>query len=430
MEKETKVVDTSALLDNPRFIYSFENTDLIIPFPVLKELDNLKKNQDEVGRNAREIVRILDGLEGDIQNGVNLENGTTLKIHNMQFNGCKSTDEKVIYVASEFGKTNKRSSLISQDINMRVQAKSLGLKAEALNGHGDQSNLSSEIYSGMGTIVLEDRDLTIINGSKGETIFLKKYESFGPFFPNQFLVVENDPSGNTIGMVKTDTKNGDKILIPIKNYRSWGGLECRPRNVEQNLAMNLMLSPDIHLTSLVGTAGTGKTLLALSAALSLHKNQGKTIVITKPTVPVGRDLGFLPGDIMDKMNPWLGSIFDNLSFLLPDKHYVNEMIEKEDIRIEPIQMFRGRSIPNSVIIVDELQNCSKLETKTILTRSGKDTKIFFTADLNQIDNPYVDSQTNGATYCVEKLKAYDLVGHILLKKGERSALATLAAEVL
>jgi len=427
MKNITKIIDTSALVDNPHSIFTFENTNIIIPFPVLKELDSLKKNQDEVGRNARETVNLLDKLEGDLQKGVDLGKGSNLKVLDMNFNGCKTVDDKVIHITKDL-MSKETVSLVSQDINMRVQAKSLGIIAESLNGNGSH-NLSLDIYKGVEHVFFNDEDLTSINNRRSKGVCVDEYEEqYGPFFPNQFLVIDNDPSGYTAGIIKI--KEGKKILLPIKDYKNAKGMECTPKNQEQNMAMNLMLDPDIHLTSLVGTAGTGKTLLALSAALTLHKEYGKTIVITKPTIPVGKDLGFLPGDVSAKMNPWMGSIFDNLSLLLPDKEYIKTMIEKEDIRIEPIQLFRGRSIPNSVIVVDEFQNCSKLETKTILTRSGKNTKIFFTADLNQIDTPYVDSRSNGATYCIEKLKQYDIIGHILLTKGERSPLSTLCSKVL
>lgn len=437
MLNKIKVIDTSALLDDPLIINKLENAEIIIPFSVLKELDQKKIKQDEIGRNSREIIRILDGLSGEISTGVEINNNCRLRVfdfYNGSANG-KKTDELVIGTAKHFKDSgNEEVTLISQDINMRVRAKSLGIKSEPINDDDIfylNKDVQENIYSGIGEVELDDTDLTKIEkgSKKADPIDLKKYgKVFKNCSPNQFLLIQNDPSNSTYGMIKFFEDK--KYLYPVTNYLYSKSLECKPKNIEQNLAINLMLDDNIHFVSMIGNAGTGKTLLSLVCALYYYKREGRRIIVTKPMVPVGRDLGFLPGDVEEKMAPWMGSIFDNLRLLLPDDNYIKDMMHRGDLSIEPISLFRGRSIPNSIIIVDELQNCSKLETKTIITRAGENTKIFVTADLQQIDNIYTDSINNGATYCVEKFKGHEITGHITLTKGERSKLATLAATVL
>lgn len=429
MTTKNYVIDTSAILDDPNVVNKCDvNSKITIPFCVLKELDQKKRKEDDLGRNAREFTRMLDDLTEDISVGCSIEQGNTIRVFDIDKNKSLPADEQIILIMKELTKQNPETYLISQDINMRVRAKSVGLKTKNIESNGD--NKLSNLYTGIGKIYLIDEDLSLFyNAKSSQNLYLNYYENeFGPFYPNQFLVINNDAGGHTIGIVKTDEQG--KYLKNIKNYNKSKSLECKPKNIEQNLAINLMLDDDITMVSLCGNAGTGKTLLALSCAIYLYREKQTKIVITKPNVPVGKDYGHLPGDIMDKMNPWLGSIYDNLNLLLPDKDYVDAMIENGIITIQPIYLSRGRSIPNSIIVVDEMQNCSKLETKTILTRCGENTRVFFTADLNQIDNSYVDKTTNGAAYCIEKLKYFDLTGHITLSRGERSAFSTLASKEL
>lgn len=433
MPKAVKILDTSALLDDPTIVKKIPDARIVIPFATLKELDQKKSKQDEIGRNAREIIRILDSLEGDISSGVPYEQNSTLEILNIEFkNNGKTVDEYIIETAKILSQKEKDVCLISQDINMRVRAKSLKIKAEPIltNGFHGSTNLNPKIYTGIGEIELDDNDLNIFMSGKDKNINLTKYiNEETKYYPNQFLKISNDVSGSTFGIIKI--VDGKHILRTVKNYTHFKQLDCKPRNLEQNLAINLMLDSSIHLVSLSGRAGTGKTLLALACALYLQRTEKKRIIITKPMVPVGnKELGFLPGSVEEKINPYFGSIFDNLRYLVPDDSYLESMILNNDLVLEPISLFRGRSISNSVLLIDELQNNTKLESKTLITRVGENTKVLFTADPEQIDTPYLDSINNGAVYCVEKLKHSELVGHLTLTKGERSKLATLAAAEL
>lgn len=432
MAKAVKILDTSALLDDPTIVKKIPDARIVIPFATLKELDQKKSKQDEIGRNAREIIRILDSLDGDISSGVPYEQNSTLEILNIEFkNNGKTVDEYIIETAKILSQKEKDVCLISQDINMRVRAKSLKIKAEPIltNGFHGSTNLNPKIYTGIGEVELDDNDLNIFMSGKDKNINLTKYiNEETKYYPNQFLKVSNDVSGSTFGIIKI--VDGKHILRTIKNYSHFKQLDCKPRNLEQNLAINLMLDSSIHLTSLSGRAGTGKTLLALACALYLQRTDKRRIIITKPTVPVGRELGFLPGSVEEKVNPYFGSIFDNLRFLIPDDNYLEDMIKSAEIEVCPIQLFRGRSLNNILWVLDEGQNNTKLEMKTLITRAGENTKIFMTSDPEQIDTPYLDSFNNGAVYCIEKLKNSDLVGHVTLTKGERSKLATLAAAEL
>lgn len=431
MTKQIKILDTSVLLDDPTIVKKLPDSRIIIPFVVLKELDQKKSKQDEIGRNAREIIRILDSLKGDISQGVEIERNSTIEIYNNETkNNNKTVDEYIIETALFFLQEKEDVCLISQDINMRVRAKSLKIKSEpileSIIGEGS-TNLNHKIYTGIGEIELNDDDLNIIMSGKNKSVNLAKYGDI-KIYPNQFLKILNDDSESTYGIVKIN--DNKKLLHTIKNFHNTKNLDCKPKNIEQNLAINLMLDTDINLVSLSGRAGTGKTLLSLACALYLNRTEKKRIIITKPMVPVGRDLGFLPGNLEEKVNPYMGSIFDNLRYLVPDDGYLESMLEHGEIEISPIQLFRGRNLNNCLWVIDESQNCSKLEIKTLITRAGENTKIFLTSDPEQIDTPYLDSFNNGAVYAIEKLKKYEITGHITLLKGERSKLATLAAEQL
>lgn len=429
MPRNYCVVDTSVLIDDPQSIYRFENSEVLIPFPVLGELDSIKKDPSDLGRNAKECIRALDNLEGDISEGAGLPNGSRLKVIPIESNGkIQKADDQIIFAAQCLKDKGHDVTLYSQDINMRVRAKSLKIKTSSINIQS--IDIESDIYSGSGDIELADEDFAQFYDRDNPHVDLEDYMQGVELYPNQFLYITNDKRRQSVGIVKVE--GGKYVLRPVSDFRhNKNSLSISPRNLEQNLAMNLMFDPNIHFVSLIGKAGTGKTLLALQAAIHMMEKEDKTIVVTKPTEAVGRrNIGFLPGGVDEKMEAWLGSVFDNLRYIYGDETYVQSLLDARRIKIDSISLFRGRSIPNSVIIVDELQNCSKLEAKTILTRAGDNTKIFVTADINQIDNPYVDQYSNGAAYCVEKLKHFDLVGHITLTKGERSALATLASENL
>lgn len=440
MKENIAVIDTSVLLDDYRSILKIPDERIVIPLPVLDELDKKKENQDEIGRNARSVNRFLDSQQGDISKGVQLESGSILQVLDSE-NGSRSKpiDERIIQVASDLQSQNGNVvRILSQDIGMKVRAKGRGISAFSLNQENAKAEGLEEakrkIYSGVGEIDLSQEDMNEFFGNK--IVYIEEYEKFNEYFYNQFLVIKGaykKGSSDCIGIVKKH--EGKKCLKPIVDYRNMKkkyGFTNPPKNIEQNLSINLMLDREIHSTTLLGVAGTGKTLMALECALHEldHNDDIDCIILTKPMVPVGKSFGFLPGSVEEKFNPWLGSLFDNLRLIMKHKDDLDICLEQGVIRIEPIELFRGRSISNSIIIVDELQNCSKNQAKTIFTRAGQNTKIFATADIDQIDDPYLDYFNNGATHCIERFKNSDLIGHVTLREGERSKLAALSANVL
>lgn len=440
MEETIVVVDTSVLLYDYQSILNIEGDRIIIPLPVLDELDKKKENQDETGRNARSTNRFLDSQEGDISTGVELENGSILQVLDCDnLSKSKTVDERIIDLAKNLqGQNGNVVKILSQDIGMKVRAKGRGISAYSLNQDDLKSQELEEakrkIYSGIGEIDLSQDDINEFYNNK--FVYIDKYEKNCEYFCNQFLIIKGAykrGSVDCIGIVKKhDNKKCLKQIIDYRCTKKRYGLSNPPKNLEQNLSMNLMLDRDIHATTLLGVAGTGKTLMALECAMHelMYNDNIDYIILTKPMVPVGKSFGFLPGNVEEKFSPWLGSLFDNLRLIMSHKEDLDNYLEQGVIRIEPIELFRGRSIPNSVIIVDELQNCTKIQAKTIFTRAGANTKIFATADIDQIDDPYLDYFNNGAVHCIERFKESDLIGHMTLEEGERSSLATLASKVL
>lgn len=433
----TTIIDTSVLLDDSESIYNIVDDRIIIPFVVLEELEKKKDNMDEIGRNARRAIRIVDSLNGDISTGAKLENGSILQVLTTENGKNKTNDQKIIDLAIEVGK-NDNVKILSQDVCMRVKAKALNIEAEAYGREKIKEKQIEEakklIYPGIGDIFISQEE--IAEFFESGSICINKYRNDSEIYPNQFLRIADvykNGSYEGIGIVKLE--DGQIFLNQIKDYRKGRKKSSiRPKNVEQNLAMNLMFDPGIICTTMLGVAGTGKTLMALACALDLYTNNDniKTIYLTKPQQPLDKseNQGYYPGDKDQKFEPWLGSFFDNLALICEDPEDIQDFREKGIIRTEPITLMRGRSIPNSIIIIDEFQNWNKKIAKTIMTRVGENTKIFACADIDQIDSPYLDYLDNGAVHCVEKFKNYDLIGHITLEKGERSPFATLSAKIL
>lgn len=441
-EKKIFVLDTSVIIYEHNSILNFAEHDIGIPITVLEELDNFKKGNDTKNFEAREFIRLIDKLAKDQMlhkwnplNGKTKGNfkvlmdtgGTGTVDANRVFNEDKA-DHRILNSALLLQKEEKgrKVILVSKDVNLRLKAKALGLQAEDYTT-GKVQNISS-LYTGR--TVVDDVDANMIN-----LLYEKGYcppeDILGRATPekNQFFILR---SGKKSVLAYYNPLNG---MVEQVEKRSVYGI--KPRNAEQAFAIHAVLKPEIKLVSLQGVAGTGKTLLALAAALE-QKREFKQIYLARPIVPLSnKDIGYLPGDIKSKLNPYMEPLWDNLKFIQnqyseTDKEYakITEMVNQEKLVITPLAYIRGRSLSNICFIVDEAQNLTPHEVKTIITRAGENTKFIFTGDIHQIDTPYLDSQSNGLSYLIDRLKNHELYAHITLEKGERSELANLANELL
>lgn len=435
MAKKTYVLDTSVYLTDANCIKSFKNNDILIPLKVLEEIDKHKKRQDLVGSQARATIRKLDELrsKGSLSKGVRIEKGLGL-IKVKSYNplclpddlDLEDSDNQIIATAlSEkeiLETTTRKVVVVSRDINMRVKCDSLGLLTE--DYQVEQVVESSEgLYTGRSEVLVDEQEIDKFY--EGKEVWLSK-EEFS-LSPNQFvmLIANSNPKKSALARFVGYSSPLKKILT--SNKKIWS---TTARNKEQQFALELLMDPMVPVVSLVGKAGSGKTLLALAAGLeqTFQQNIYKKIVVTKPVEPVGKDIGFLPGTMEEKMMPWLAPIQDNLQFLMGDHRATLEMyIEKGQIEVEAMTFIRGRSISNAFIVIDEVQNMTQHEIKTVLTRVGEGTKIVLTGDIEQIDNVYIDATNNGLSYVVERLKNESITGHVTLLKGERSKVASLAA---
>ena len=441
MAKKSFLLDTSVYLTDANSIYSYGFNDIIIPLKVLEEIDKHKKRQDGVGANARRIIRIFDGLRerGNLNKGVRIRKGKGMAYAKtfdpadlpLSFDPM-DPDNQIIGTALTEIKSNASRKLVvvSRDINMRVKCDAVGLNSDDYAIHQAIKG-RDRLYTGLSTHLVDEQVIDRFYEGK-ESITIEKPD--GTFCLNQFIMLVSNSNEK-----KTALARFQGYANPLKkmvNYRNgiWG---VKARNKEQVFALELLMDPDIPIVSLIGKAGSGKTLLAVAAGLEQVMEQNskeagyKRLIISRPIQPMGRDLGFLPGTLEEKMAPWLAPIQDNLQFLMgSDKATLNMYVENGTIEVEALTYIRGRSIANAYIIIDEAQNLTVHEMKTILTRVGEGTKIILTGDIEQIDNVYVDETTNGLTYAIERLKAYSLTGHVTLKQGERSKVADLAAKTL
>lgn len=437
--KKIYVLDTSVCLTSANSLYSFKNNDIVMPIKVLEEIDGHKKRQDVVGSNARQTIRILDSLrqKGSLNEGVRLGKGKgIIKVINSTFSDIlppemdrNMADNQIISCAMKLSEIekDKKVILVSRDINMRVIANSLNLLTEDYENEHVLDD-GSKLFTGRHDILIDDE--IIDRFYQGEDIYLDKQQSKG-LFANQFvkLISTSNEKKTALSRFTHDQEPLSQVK-QIKNSM-WG---VTPRNTEQRYAMDLLLDPNVPIVSLVGRAGSGKSLLALCGGLEQvigRESRYTRLIVSKPVHSVGKDIGFLPGTLEEKMLPWLKPIQDNLQFLMGnDKGMMEDYMEKGIIEIEAISYIRGRSIANAYMIIEECQNLTLHEIKTIITRVGENTKIVLTGDVEQIDNAYIDETSNGLSYAVEKFKTSLLSGHVLMEKGERSLVATLASEVL
>ena len=451
------VLDTNVLLHNPNAIFKFDEHEVVIPLMVIEELDRFKKNNDETGRNARQVIRALDRLReaGPLHQGVVWnEQGGSVRI--MRFDPAPSweleadkADNSIIGVAHALHARGLRAIFISKDINARVKCDALGVPAEDFEAGRIESDW---LHPGYVTLAVPPDLIDDLYDER--QLPLSRLESFPSVAPdgtaqatttilaNQFVVLADSTDSSHTGLARrlADTSH----LIPVTGPRKpvFGVLA---RNVQQTMALDLLLDDEVKVVSLIGPAGTGKTLLAIAAGLqkTLREERFDKLLVARPIMPLGRDIGYLPGDKDEKLSLWMQPIFDNITYLLstrggsssePDskstEQRLDQLIAGGKVVLEPITYIRGRSIPHQFIIVDEAQNLSPHEVKTIVSRVGEGTKIVLCGDIGQIDSPYLDAASNGLAHLIERMKGQRIAGHVTLSKTERSELASLAAEIL
>lgn len=438
MKNKIFVIDTNVLLTDSNSILNFDESDIVIPLKVLDEIDNHKKRQDSVGMHARGTIRKLDELrsDGDLFKGVPVSNGVLFVKKYDPFLlpddlEMDNPDNQIIATALTVQKENKNSKvvLVSRDINMRVKCDSLGIDCEDYSNDQVVDDIEG-LYTGLIEHLVDDQVIDSVY--KDELNYLDEDEI--KVEPNQFVMLISNSNEKKTALVRF--VNYDVPIKKIDSYKK-GVWSVRPKNKEQNFALDLLMNPDIPLVTIIGKAGSGKTLMALAAGLqqcfgeTANDCKYSRVIVTKPVEPVGKDIGFLPGTMEEKMMPWLAPIQDNLKNLMGnDKLTLDMYIDEGKIEIEAMTFIRGRSIANAFIIIDEAQNMTKHEIKTVLTRVGEGTKIILTGDIEQIDNVYLDETSNGLTYVIEKFKCTSVAGHITLVKGERSKIATMASKLL
>jgi len=440
MEKNF-ILDTNVLIHNPQAIYSFADNKVIIPIMVIEELDRFKSSADKKGMHARQVLREIDGLikKGALHNGARMNNKGTLAIAfapkdaELPLGMLSSLDDnKILAIAWKLQQNGETVFFISKDVNARIKAEALGIRSADY----EKEKVEYEtLYKGWKEFSLSPEEIAALTREK-------RWDIKGPtFFNNEYAIVKSDGQVESKEICKHHPEVN--ALIPIDKECQIMGIT--PMNPQQRIAFDLLLNDQIKLVTLVGQAGTGKTLLALASALNkvLRKRpRYERLLVLRPIVPLGRDIGYLPGSKEKKLNYWMQPIFDNLEFILKksltakDKDWVtsdltvDNLLRSELLEVEALTYIRGRSIPNQFFVVDEAQNLTPHEVKTIISRAGEGTKIVLTGDPGQIDNPYLDANSNGLVYTVERLKKFDIFGQVFLSQSERSQLASLAVDEL
>ena len=434
--KKTFVLDTNVLLHSHQALFSFKDNDVVIPLGVIEELDRFKGHNDERGREARSTSRELDKLRarGHLCEGVPTENGGSVRVLidtevEIPFGFDKSkVDNRIVACALMLKKQGQNVFYISKDINTRLKADALGVPTEDFETNKVDID---ELYTGWREIVLSAREIDLFAANKG-----LEYQK-DDLHANEFILLKASENENKTALGKYCGTTRRLVPLYHQTAKPWG---VEPMNLQQKFAAELLLCNDIQLVSLVGRAGTGKTLLALACGLqkTIDEHVYRKLLVSRPIMPLGKDIGYLPGSKDEKLSHWMQPIFDNLEFVM-DKLYNNSddvdkkirfLIESQKVQIEAITYIRGRSIPKQYLIVDEAQNLTPHEVKTIISRAGEGTKVVLTGDPYQIDNPYLDSSSNGLAFLIERFKGQAPFGHITLNKSERSDLSALASDLL
>lgn len=432
--RKNYILDANILIHDPHSIFQFADNTVIIPVAIIGEIDRFKKEMTDRGYNARAVVRLLDGLRNgqSLANGIVLEGGGTLKVYcesdRLMTGGNGNGDTEILRVAQSVQRDDPDTPVIivTKDINLRIRADAAGFRAE---DYETDHVLLSDLYSGEVEQKVTPEQFAEFRANS--RLAMENAE----FLPNEYVLLRASDGGKQTALGRVDVDCRSIVALREPAHTLWG---IRPRNKEQYFAIDALLDERIQLVTLMGKAGTGKTLLAIAAALhqSVVEKKYRGVLVGRPIFPLGRDIGYLPGDIEQKLDPWMKPIVDTVDFLLeisgPVKGHADcaSLMRNGIIEIQPLTYIRGRSIANRFVVIDEGQNLTPLEIKTVITRVGQDSKIALTGDPYQIDNPYVDGNSNGFTFLVNRFRTQSLAAHVQLQKGERSPLAELAANLL